>query len=72
MAGDLLDSIEFTGTAANTVFIPCNKTFCKLLVQAYRLFMNYRGIGGDTRIAIDQFTVSPPLYCIAIAVLMRL
>lgn len=61
MAGDLLDSIEFTGTAANTVYT-YSKTFYGVGSGPYRLFMNYRGIGGDTRIAIDQFTVSPPLY----------
>ena len=42
MAGDLLDGIEFTGTA-NTVYT-YSKHFMVLVPGPYRLFMNYRGV----------------------------
>jgi hypothetical protein len=51
---DLLDSLELTGATANTVY-NFNKTF-GVGSGCYKIFINYQGIGGSTRIAIDELS----------------
>lgn len=51
---DLLDSLELTGANANTVY-NYNKTF-GVGSGCYKIFINYQGIGGSTRIAIDELS----------------
>jgi hypothetical protein len=57
----LLDSLELTGSLAGHVY-----TYNKLIpVPApgqYKLVLNYQGIGGSERIAIDQLVAGAPLH----------
>ena len=51
----LLDSLELTGLDNTTVY-----TYNKVLSStagAYKLYINYQGIGGNERIAIDQLSI---------------
>lgn len=58
--GDPLDSVEITGTPG-TVYT-YERTFSYPQDQVgsghYRVYVNYQGIGGSTRIGIDQFEIS--------------
>ena len=56
-----LDSIEYsnvTASAANNF----SKTFSGIQPGIYKVYLNYQGIGGTSRIAIDQLTVSAPYH----------
>ncbi|MFT3825677.1 MAG: Ig-like domain-containing protein [Chitinophagaceae bacterium] len=61
MTGDLLDSVEIKNFNTGTTY-EYSKTFYNVGSGPYKLFLNYRGIGGSTRIAIDQLTASVPLW----------
>ena len=61
MPAALLDSIELTGSEANHVYT-YNKSLQLSAEGVYKLVLNYRGIGGNERIAIDQLTVGAPLH----------
>ena len=55
-----LDSIELTGSNNSTVYhyskmLPSNTSGC------YKIYINYRGEGGDNRIAIDELTIGAPV-----------
>ena len=55
----LLDSLELTGSDNSTIYrydkvLPANLSGC------YKIYINYQGIGGDNRIAIDQLSFSAP------------
>lgn len=52
----MLDSVEFSGVNASTVY-NYNKSF-GAGSGYYKLYINYQGIGGSTRIAIDELLVS--------------
>ncbi|MDP4246674.1 MAG: Ig-like domain-containing protein, partial [Bacteroidota bacterium] len=53
----LLDSLELTGLADQIIYT-YRKSFTTIPAGQYKLFINYQGIGGEERIAIDQLTVS--------------
>ena len=55
-----LDSLELTGKLANTTYTYTNN-FNNLPSFGYRLYINYQGIGGTIRIAIDQLQTDIPL-----------
>jgi len=57
----LLDSIELTGLEAGRVYV-YNKSLQLSAEGAYKLVLNYQGIGGDERIAIDQLAIGAPLH----------
>lgn len=50
----LLDSLELTGDAANHTY-SYRKTLD--LSGQYKLYLNYQGVGGSERIAIDELTI---------------
>jgi hypothetical protein len=52
----MLDSIELTGANNNTVY-SYNKSF-PVTKSCQKIYINYQGIGGSTRIAIDQLSFS--------------
>lgn len=52
----LLDSMELTG-ANNTSVYTYNKTLPAAASTCYRVYINYQGIGGDNRIAIDEINI---------------
>jgi hypothetical protein len=54
----LLDSTELTGASANIVYT-YTKTF-SAGSGSYKVYINYQGIGGTTRIAIDQLQFNVP------------
>lgn len=56
-----LDSIEFTGITASATY-SYNKSFSNLVPGAYRIYLNFQGIGGTTRFAMDEFSAGSPLY----------
>lgn len=55
----LLDSLELTGDNNTTVY-----AYDKVLTAGgsgcYKIFLNYQGIGGENRIAIDQLSLGAP------------
>ena len=53
-----LDNFEFTGTNPSTVYT-YNKSF-NAGSGIYKVYINYQGIGGNTRIAIDDILISAP------------
>ncbi|OQP50959.1 hypothetical protein A4H97_03810 [Niastella yeongjuensis] len=55
-----LDSFECAPTVQITSNY--NKTFQHLQPGIYKVYLNYQGTGGTTRIAIDQLNVSAPLH----------
>jgi len=55
-----LDSFECTPVAQTSTNY--NKTFLHLQPGIYKVYLNYQGKGGATRIAIDQLNVSAPLH----------
>ena len=55
----LLDNIELTGDNNNTVYT-YEKSFATTGSGCYKIYINYQGIGGSNRIAIDQLTVNAP------------
>jgi hypothetical protein len=57
----LLDSLELTGSQTGHVY-KYNKTLTFPTPGIYKLVLNYQGIGGNERIAIDQLVVSAPLH----------
>jgi len=52
----LLDSLELTGSD-NTSIYKYRKSLPVSAAGQYKLYINYQGIGGNTRIAIDQLVV---------------
>lgn len=52
----LLDSLELTG-ADNTTIYKYQKSLSIPTDGQYKLYINYQGIGGNERIAIDQLTI---------------
>jgi Bacterial Ig domain len=57
----LLDSLELTGSQAAHVYT-YNKTLTIAAPGQYKLVLNYQGIGGSERIAIDQLVAGAPLH----------
>ena len=57
----LLDSVELTGSEANHIYT-YNKTLTLAAAGQYKLVLNYQGIGGSERIAIDQLVTGAPLH----------
>ncbi|HLI93143.1 MAG TPA: Ig-like domain-containing protein, partial [Puia sp.] len=57
----LLDSLELTGSEAGHIYT-YDKPLTLPAAGLYKLILNYQGIGGTERIAIDQFAVSAPLH----------
>ena len=55
-----LDNIEFTGTGSQAVYT-YNKSF-NAGSGLYKVYINYQGIGGTTRIAIDDLQISVSQY----------
>ncbi len=57
----LLDSVELTGSDNKTIY-----HYTKLLPASaagtYKLYINYQGMGGNERIAIDQLAISAPAH----------
>jgi len=53
----LLDSLELTGSD-NTSIYKYNKSLPVPSAGQYKLYINYQGIGGNERIAIDQLAIS--------------
>ena len=56
-----LDSIELTGSEANHTYT-YNKSLSLASAGQYKLVLNYRGIGGNERIAVDQLVAGAPLH----------
>ena len=52
----LLDSLELTGSD-NTSIYKYQKSLPVSAAGQYKLYINYQGIGGNTRIAIDQLVI---------------
>lgn len=52
----LLDSLELTGSLASHTY-SYNKSLSLAAGGQYKLYINYQGIGGGTRIAIDQLSI---------------
>jgi hypothetical protein len=52
----LLDSVELTGSEANHIY-QYNKSLSLASAGQYKLILNYQGIGGSERIAIDQLAI---------------
>lgn len=52
----LLDSLELTGDNNTTVYT-YNKTLSAAGSSCYRVYINYQGINGDNRIAIDEVNI---------------
>ena len=55
----VLDSVELTGSSPNHTY-KYSKNFS--LAGTYKLYINYQGIGGGERIAIDQLSVGAPMH----------
>lgn len=56
----LLDSVELTGKLSGTIY-NYSHTFHGLPSGAYKLYINYQGVGGAIRIGIDQLNINLPL-----------
>jgi len=52
----LLDSMELTGSAANHIY-NYDRSLSISAAGQYKLYINYQGIGGGARIAIDQLNI---------------
>ncbi len=52
----LLDSLELTGSSANHTY-NYDRSLSVSAAGEYKLYINYQGIGGGTRIAIDQLKI---------------
>ena len=61
MPAILLDSLELTGSQAGQVYT-YNKSVTIATPGQYKLVLNYQGIGGSERIAIDQLVVGAALH----------
>jgi hypothetical protein len=61
MPAALLDSLELTGSEANHVYT-YNKSLTLAAPGQYKVILNYQGIGGSERIAVDQLVVGAPLH----------
>jgi hypothetical protein len=61
MPAVLLDSVELTGSEANHVYT-YSKSLQLSAAGVYKLVINYQGIGGSERIAIDQLVVGAALH----------
>jgi Bacterial Ig domain len=57
----LLDSLELTGSDNKTIY-HYNKSLAASATGLYKLYINYQGLGGDERIAIDQLAISAPTH----------
>ena len=55
----VLDSVELTGSSPNHTY-KYSKNFS--LAGTYKLYINYQGVGGSERIAIDQLSIGAPLH----------
>jgi hypothetical protein len=56
-----LDSFECTPVSPQSSYT-YNKSFANIQAGIYKVFLNYQGIGGTARIAIDQLVVSAALH----------
>lgn len=56
-----LDSFECSRITAQSVYT-YNKSFTSFQPGIYKVYLNYQGTGGTTRIAIDQLVISAPLH----------
>ena len=56
-----LDSFECLPVTAKSTYT-YNKSFAGIQAGIYKVFLNYQGIGGTARIAIDQLVFSAPLH----------
>ncbi len=56
-----LDSLELTGAQKDQVF-HYSKTLSLAAAGSYKLYINYQGIGGSERIAIDQLSIGAPAH----------
>jgi hypothetical protein len=56
-----VDSMELTGSDNKTIY-KYHKTLPAAAVGPYKLYINYQGIGGSERIAIDQLAISAPAH----------
>lgn len=56
-----LDKVELTDANAATVY-QYSKHFTATGSGAYKIFINYQGVGGDARVAIDKISFSAPAY----------
>ncbi|HET6254164.1 MAG TPA: Ig-like domain-containing protein [Puia sp.] len=61
MPAILLDSLELTGSQPNHIY-SYNKSLTLTAPGQHKLILNYQGIGGTERIAIDQLTVGAALH----------
>src|SRR5580658_6638211 len=61
MPSVLLDSLELTGSEANHVY-NYSKSLQLSAAGVYKLVINYQGIGGSERIAIDQLVAGAALH----------
>ncbi len=52
----VLDSVELTGSEANRIY-HYSKSLTLAAAGQYKLVLNYRGIGGGERIAIDELSI---------------
>jgi len=57
----LLDSVELTGSGNSAVY-KYKKSLNVPASGSYRMYINYRGIGGNERIAIDQLVIGAPTH----------
>lgn len=57
----LLDSLELTGSGNTTVY-NYQKSLSAQAAGQYKIYINYQGIGGSERIAIDQLSVNAPAH----------
>jgi hypothetical protein len=57
----LLDSLELTGSNNTTVYT-YRKTLSAQAAGQYKLYINYQGISGSERIAIDQLVINAPAH----------
>ncbi|MBC7849783.1 MAG: cadherin-like domain-containing protein [Chitinophagaceae bacterium] len=55
-----LDNVEFTNTSSEQVYT-YNKSF-GAGSGAYKVFISYQGVGGSTKIAIDEVNISAPTF----------
>jgi hypothetical protein len=57
----LLDSLELTGSANGSIY-KYSKVLSLPKAGQYKLYINYQGVGGAERIAIDQLSIDAPAH----------
>jgi hypothetical protein len=57
-----VDSVELTGKAGNSVYTYANTLNVQLQPAAYKLHINYQGVGTGSRIAIDELKINASTY----------